>query len=398
MKHRSVMFSVLCRIVFLSWFMSAFAARGAVVPQLKLTLPSTLTVSEDATSSLEMIVSDPTGSLQDLLLSAASSDQSVLPASGIVASGVGMRRQLVLSPLKPGTTLLTVTIRDAATHSVVQTCPVTVKPRIPQGLIMDHGENLARQLYLSAVVSELPQPQIRLVFSADAKAHKYTVYRRGKNVKAWGAPIAHLPGSATEFVDQNISAGEPYEFRVDKDSTNPVKWSAYLYAGVRTSLAEARGKIALVVDNTYAADLKPELDRLTQGLVGDGWQVLRHDVSRDSTTTFVKGLLKADYAADPGQVKAVFLFGHVPIAYSGFSIPDGHFSRRSPPMASTEIWKGYGKTTFRSFIRPILQKRAIILMMETMMRIFFQQTSSLRLGVWISIICQLFCRRPKKTS
>src|SRR5439155_7667991 len=38
----------------------------------------------------------------------------------------------------------------------------------------------------------------------------------------------------------------------------------------------------------------------------------------------VKNIIKADYQADPANVKSVFLFGHVPIPYSGNIVPDGH--------------------------------------------------------------------------
>jgi hypothetical protein len=64
-------------------------------------------------------------------------------------------------------------------------------------------------------------------------------------------------------------------------------------------------------------------------LVGDGWQVVRHDVPRHDTTHSeypkqIKALIKADYAADPQNVKAVFIIGHVAVPYSGFLAPDEH--------------------------------------------------------------------------
>ncbi len=89
-------------------------------------------------------------------------------------------------------------------------------------------------------------------------------------------------------------------------------------------LVESRGKLVLVVDNTYAAQLAPELTRLQQDLAGDGWTVLRRDVARTDSPVSVKNLIKADYNADPANVKAVFLFGHVPVPYSGQLNPDGH--------------------------------------------------------------------------
>ena len=46
----------------------------------------------------------------------------------------------------------------------------------------------------------------------------------------------------------------------------------YTYSGIEVPVIEHRGKLVLVVDNTYAANLAPELDRLRQDMIGDGWR------------------------------------------------------------------------------------------------------------------------------
>ena len=51
---------------------------------------------------------------------------------------------------------------------------------------------------------------------------------------------------------------------------------------------------------------------------------MRMDVARKDSAANVKRRIKAQYDADPKNVKAVFLFGHVPVAYSGDIVPDGH--------------------------------------------------------------------------
>ncbi|MBI5093396.1 MAG: hypothetical protein HZB26_13270, partial [Candidatus Hydrogenedentes bacterium] len=76
--------------------------------------------------------------------------------------------------------------------------------------------------------------------------------------------------------------------------------------------------------NTFSSALSSELALLQQDLVGDGWTVLRHDVNRSDSVPSVKSLILADYTADPANIKAVFLFGHVPVPYSGNLNPDGH--------------------------------------------------------------------------
>lgn len=117
----------------------------------------------------------------------------------------------------------------------------------------------------------------------------------------------------------------------------------------------SRGKVIMVVDNTMVTDpvLASKIDRLAQDLVCDGWRVLRHFVARgaetpgphsypghprDNWTTEqwdevrswsenngasvreVRALIKADYDAEPNEVKTVFLIGHVPVPYAGDSL------------------------------------------------------------------------------
>ena len=150
----------------------------------------------------------------------------------------------------------------------------------------------------------------------------YTVYRRGPEDQSWG-PGTHLPASASGFLDTNVDVGIAYEYQVVKTTARYAGYG-YLYAGIKVPMTEDRGKLLLVVDNTYATELAPDLARLEQDLTGDGWSVIRIDVARTDSVLKVKGLIKAQYQADPAEVKCVFLFGHVPVPYSGNIVPDGH--------------------------------------------------------------------------
>src|SRR6185295_10099117 len=138
----------------------------------------------------------------------------------------------------------------------------------------------------------------------------------------WGGGTA-LAGTATSYADTSAVAGLAYEYQVVKNAGSYTGYG-YIQAGINVPLVESRGKVVLIVDNTYASGLAAELTRLQQDLAGDGWTVLRHDVARNDAVVNVKNLIKADYDADPANVKAVFLFGHVPVPYSGLLNPDGH--------------------------------------------------------------------------
>jgi hypothetical protein len=172
---------------------------------------------------------------------------------------------------------------------------------------------------VSATAQKVP-PKITLAWPSFPSAGSYNVYRKTYGDTTWGAAIATLPAAATGYTDNAVSVGARYEYQVYRGSGA----YGYLASGIEATLVEDRGKVVLVVDDTYAASLVSELSRLQDDLVGDGWTVLRHDVSRTASVPSVKAVIQAEYNADPVNVRAVFLFGHVPVPYSGDIAPDGH--------------------------------------------------------------------------
>lgn len=157
----------------------------------------------------------------------------------------------------------------------------------------------------------------------NATPASYVVYRKSPTASTWGNPLATLPGSTTSFADTSVVTGTVYEYQIIKNAQG-YKGYGYVQAGVNVPVADNRGTVVLIVDKTYAASLAFELRRLELDLIGDGWGVIRHDVGRNDSVVSVKALIRADYAADPANVNTVFLFGHVPVPYSGLLNPDGH--------------------------------------------------------------------------
>lgn len=173
-------------------------------------------------------------------------------------------------------------------------------------------------------VVEFSPPKITLNWPQDTHGvpASYTVYRKAPGATSWGAGTK-LPGAVTTYTDTSVAVGRAYEYRIVKD-TPAYTGYGYIQTGIHVPLVEDRGTVVLIVDRTYATKLAMELARLEQDLVGDGWRVRRHDVARTDPVTHVKSLIKADYDADPAHVKSVFLFGHVPVPYSGKLNPDNH--------------------------------------------------------------------------
>lgn len=178
-----------------------------------------------------------------------------------------------------------------------------------------------RTLFLSASVSESPEG-IKLIWNSDPGAQKYDIYRKTKNATAWGNPVATVLPPATTYVDTTALAGSIFEYRVVKTFVSGGGDEAYVLAGNKAPLVENRGQAILVVDTTYASDLSFELNRLRDDLEGDGWSVTRIDVDRTDTPASVRSRI-AQFA-NLGNNPHVFLFGHVPVPYSGFAPYDGH--------------------------------------------------------------------------
>src|SRR5688572_27275120 len=162
---------------------------------------------------------------------------------------------------------------------------------------------------------------ITLKWNSDPNATGYAIARR--NGSSWNN-VANLGGSTLSWTDSNVASGNSYEYRITKTTGPGYKGASFLSAGINAPLKDNLGKVILVVDNTYASQLSSELQRLEWDLAGDGWTVLRRDVSRNDSVANVKNVIKAAYQTDPSNMKAVFLFGHVPVAYSGNFAPDGH--------------------------------------------------------------------------
>jgi hypothetical protein len=172
---------------------------------------------------------------------------------------------------------------------------------------------------VSAAVQTSP-PKITLSWPQGYAVSSYAVSRKAFNSGTWTS-LGALAGTATSFVDTNVSVGGAYEYRIVRTGSGYTGYG-FCYAGINAPLTESRGKVLLLVDSTYAFELSAELSRLQQDLVGDGWTVVRKDVSRTATVASVKALIKTETAA--GGFRSLFLFGRIPVPYSGNINPDGH--------------------------------------------------------------------------
>ncbi|MDX9868209.1 MAG: Calx-beta domain-containing protein, partial [Kiritimatiellia bacterium] len=186
---------------------------------------------------------------------------------------------------------------------------------------------------LQANVSTAAPPHITLSWSLRQapKIMKQNLYRRLKGETNWNAqvsqpPFAVLGSNDTSFADFDALPGVEYEYWLQRtfSGLSPSPALGYLSAGAAVPMRESRGTLLLTVDDTVAEPLAPEIAQLRRDLTGDGWNVKTLIAQRAGSASQVKAQIQTAYGADPLNVKAVYLLGHVPVPYSGSISPDGH--------------------------------------------------------------------------
>ena len=186
---------------------------------------------------------------------------------------------------------------------------------------------------VSTTMQESP-PRITLNWRNNGDGLQVLVQKKLKNASQWDSGVL-LPSSATSYVDTSVTPGVAYEYSITKSPVPSFAVAGYIFAGIRAPLIENRGKLILIVDNTYAADLSTELARLQEDLIGDGWAVVRHDLARTANASSIKNLIQNDYWLDPSNTRAVLLFGHVAVPYSGDYNADDHADHTGAWVADT---------------------------------------------------------------
>ncbi|MFZ1688971.1 MAG: hypothetical protein WAU70_16235 [Flavobacteriales bacterium] len=175
---------------------------------------------------------------------------------------------------------------------------------------------------LSAAVQKSPA-RITLSWTALSSTTSITVYRKLRSATTWGTALATPAASATSYQDNTPSVSTAYEYKVVRVSAGTTG-TGYICSGIEVPAVDYRGKVVLLVDNTFTSSLATELTQLQSDLKADGWTVLRSDVSRTASVSSVRNTVIGHYNSDPANVKALFIVGHVPVPYSGNQNPDGH--------------------------------------------------------------------------
>lgn len=165
---------------------------------------------------------------------------------------------------------------------------------------------------------------------------RYTVYRKRVTElgnSAWGAGTA-VPAGQNQFTD-TVTPGVAYEYKITRNyagSDPRFDGVGYVRSGIAVPLVDDRGTVLLVVEHGVAPQLTTDLAQLSDDLQGDGWRVVRiDDFASDAKPADLQARIRQEYGRAGANVRAVFLLGHLPIAFSGNATnPDGHVIRPLP--------------------------------------------------------------------
>jgi hypothetical protein len=147
--------------------------------------------------------------------------------------------------------------------------------------------------------------------------------RREKDAVDWFVLVNATASSLVSFTDTQVEVSKTYEYALRRVA-NSVIANGYLTVPIEAPLVDDRGKLLVLVEEALQIPLAAEFDRLERDLAGDGWQVVWLPVMPSDGVPAVKAQIVAGYEADPERVRAVLLFGDIPVPYSGNTAWDGH--------------------------------------------------------------------------
>lgn len=203
--------------------------------------------------------------------------------------------------------------------------------RIPIG----QSQNVfdARQtVILEASVEENP-PKISFQWVLDTANGGYTIWRKSKDDLTWVDSLTSIGPGSVAWEDTTVILGKGYEYQFIKSlpafpygNGTPNFGSGYIYSGIRVAATHHRGACLVVIDSTFKQSLAFEISRLLADIEADGWHVQARYVDRNDPVPLVKSYIKSWAANNPDYQQTLFLFGRVPVPYSGEMAPDGHHS------------------------------------------------------------------------
>jgi len=173
---------------------------------------------------------------------------------------------------------------------------------------------------LTATV-DINEPKVTLTFDSPSPSN-VVLFRRDKDADDWYVLFQGTASTLTTVEDGFVGIGQTYEYGIQR-LINNVYAFGYITVPIEAPVVDDRGIMSVFVEAALEAPLASELERLRLDLIGDGWQLIWHSVPPTATVASIKTQIVNDYSG-AGGTTAVFLFGEIPVPYSGNTAWDGH--------------------------------------------------------------------------
>jgi hypothetical protein len=179
---------------------------------------------------------------------------------------------------------------------------------------------------LSARIDSSDSPKITISWNKDTSCNGYLIYRKQSHENSFGTFIGSADSARTSVTDSNVSPGIHYEYQIIRQYADFDGWG-YISAGYDIIESDHKGRLIILADSKSEFLLRAELEQYRRELIADGWQaelirVPRRESFSPKAVQNIRGLIREENKKSP--LRAVILFGRVPVAYAGDYAIDGH--------------------------------------------------------------------------
>lgn len=192
----------------------------------------------------------------------------------------------------------------------------------------------------SEVNLSLNQVKINFLDSLSNSTEPLFVYRRQLGTSAWSNVASSLPAGTGNWIDNNVSQGQIWEYQVRRLNTwnyGGLNFDAtgYTIGSLISDNTIYKGQMILLVADDIPAELATKYIRLKKELTADGWFVNELIVPASggwdsgNEVVTIKNQITSIYNNAPlaDKPKLLFILGHVPLPRSGSAdviAPDDH--------------------------------------------------------------------------
>lgn len=190
------------------------------------------------------------------------------------------------------------------------------------GWALGQSKPIDMAVELSATYITSPKFAIKIQWVPDSNCNGYYLYRKTRDKDAWGAYLKSLKKNEYIFIDTGVEEGKRYEYFVRRNYAS-LYGAGYIEAGYNIPQTDFRGGLIFAIESGLKDSLTSEIDLMISDFIGDGWKVFPVYVDKRLKPAQVKELFKDIHTAHPG-IQQVYIFGRVPVPYSGNIVPDAH--------------------------------------------------------------------------